>query len=156
MNNILSSVTSINNNNTQHQQSVVLAERADIHKSCKSLETLLNILNDYCEAATAIVALQKKLAKALRDTAGLKITNEIAGMLRRSQNTVSNTLSRAVVLLGNALNASANIFEALAEVDAKFVKIADKEYDAISTEVKKWFKRLAVRFPLFRWIPSFG
>jgi hypothetical protein len=33
----------------------------------------------------------------------------------------------------------------LAEVDVKFVKIADKEYDAISTEVKKWFKKLAVR-----------
>ncbi|KAF9445478.1 hypothetical protein P691DRAFT_777553 [Macrolepiota fuliginosa MF-IS2] len=117
MNNIFSSTSS---NNSQNQQAV--AERSDIHRSCKSLETLLNILNDYCEAATAIVALHKKLAKALRDAAGLKVTNEIAG---------------------NAFNASANIFEALADVDAKFVKITDKEYDAISTEVKKWFKRLA-------------
>jgi len=44
----------------------------------------------------------------------------------------------------NAMNASANIFEALSDVDAKFVKIADKEYDSISAEVKKWFKKLAV------------
>jgi len=55
------------------------AERADIHKSCKSIETLLNALNEYCEAAGAVVALQKKLAKALRDTAGIKVTGEIPG-----------------------------------------------------------------------------
>jgi len=55
------------------------AERADIHKSCKSIETLLNVLNEYCEAAGAVVALQKKLAKALRDTAGIKVTGEIPG-----------------------------------------------------------------------------
>lgn len=56
-------------------------ERVDIHKSCKSLETLVNILNDYCEAASSIVALQKKLAKALRETAGLKVTGNIPGIL---------------------------------------------------------------------------
>lgn len=65
--------------NNQINQPSALAERSDIHKSCKSLETLLNVLNDYCEAATAIVALQKKLAKALRETANSKVTNEIAG-----------------------------------------------------------------------------
>lgn len=80
MNNILSSVANLSSSNvSQQQQPIALAERADIHKSCKSIETLLNILNDYCEAATAIVALQKKLTKALRDTAGSKVTNEIAG-----------------------------------------------------------------------------
>ncbi|KAK7050936.1 hypothetical protein VNI00_005048 [Paramarasmius palmivorus] len=99
-----------------------LAERLDIHKSCKSIENLLAVFNDYCEAAGAIVTLQKKLAKALRETAGMKATTEIAA---------------------NALNSSANIFESLNEVDAKFAKIADKEYDAISSEVKKWFKKLA-------------
>ena len=44
----------------------------------------------------------------------------------------------------NAMYTSATLFEALAEVDAKFGKVADKEYDSVSTEVKKWFKRLAV------------
>lgn len=67
--------------NNQPNQPLTLAERSDIHKSCKSLETLLNVLNDYCEAATAIVALQKKLAKALRETANSKVTNDIAGTL---------------------------------------------------------------------------
>ncbi|KAJ7274345.1 hypothetical protein B0H12DRAFT_1088260 [Mycena haematopus] len=99
-----------------------LAERVDIHKSCKSLETLLNVLNDYCEAAGAVVLLQKKLAKALRETASLKVTGEIAA---------------------NAMNTSATIFDALSDVDTKFAKIADKEYDGISAEVKKWFKKLA-------------
>jgi hypothetical protein len=43
----------------------VLAERSDIHKSCKSIETLLNILSEYCEAAGAVVSLQKKLGKGV-------------------------------------------------------------------------------------------
>lgn len=57
-----------------------LAERADVHKSCKSIETLLSVFNDYCEAAGAVVNLQKKLAKALKETASLKVTGEIAGL----------------------------------------------------------------------------
>jgi len=56
-----------------------IAERVDIHKSCKSLENILNILNEYCEAVGAIVTLQKKLAKVLRETAALKVTGEVAG-----------------------------------------------------------------------------
>ncbi len=56
-----------------------ICDRADVHKSCKSLETLLGVLSDYCEAAEAVVILQKKLAKALRESAGLKITTDIAG-----------------------------------------------------------------------------
>ena len=55
-----------------------LAERVDVHKGCRSLETLLNVLNDYCEAAGAVVLLQKKLAKALREASGMKVTGEIA------------------------------------------------------------------------------
>lgn len=55
------------------------AERQDIHKSCRTLETLVNVLNDYCEAAEAIVALQRKLSKALKEAASLKTTSEIAG-----------------------------------------------------------------------------
>lgn len=42
------------------------------------------------------------------------------------------------------MNASANIFESLSDIDSKFAKLVDKEYDAISSEVKKWFKKLAV------------
>jgi hypothetical protein len=56
-----------------------LVERTDIHKSCKSLEAVVNLLNDYCEAAGAVVQLQKKLAKSVRDVANLKITPEYAG-----------------------------------------------------------------------------
>ncbi|KAK7678579.1 hypothetical protein QCA50_018451 [Cerrena zonata] len=100
----------------------VIVERSDIHKSCISIEAVVNILNDYCEAANAIVTIQKKLAKALRESASAKGTTEIAA---------------------NAFNASATIFESLVEVDSKFVKFADRECDNISAEVKKWFKKLA-------------
>ena len=54
-------------------------ERQDIHKSCRTIETLLSVLNDYCEAASAFAALQKKLSKALRDAAGLKTNAQFAG-----------------------------------------------------------------------------
>ena len=47
---------------------------------------------------------------------------------------------------GNALNVVAQLLDALAEVDTKFVKIADKECDEASNDVKKWFKQLAVCF----------
>lgn len=40
--------------------------------------------------------------------------------------------------------ASANIFDALGEVDTKFARIIEKEYESISNEIRKWFKRLAV------------
>lgn len=46
--------------------------------------------------------------------------------------------------LANALQTSATIFETLADIDSKFAKIVDKEYDTVSNEVKKWFKKLAV------------
>lgn len=42
----------------------------------------MNVLNDYCEAANAIVSLQKKLAKALKEGASVKCVSEIAGMHR--------------------------------------------------------------------------
>ncbi|KAF8656276.1 hypothetical protein AX16_002712 [Volvariella volvacea WC 439] len=102
--------------------SVPLAERSDIHKSCKSMETLVNVLNDYCEVSGTLATLEKKLAKAMKEAAGLKAMTEVPA---------------------NAFNASATIFEALADINSKFSKLADKEYDFISTEVKKWFKKLA-------------
>lgn len=55
-----------------------VAERADIHKSCKAIEGLVNLLNDYCDATTAIVAIQKKLAKAMREAASIRCNSEAA------------------------------------------------------------------------------
>jgi hypothetical protein len=118
-----------------------LAERQDIHKSCRTLETLVNMLNDYSEAAGAIVALQKKLSKALKEAAALKTTTEIAGKL-----VVAHTVGRFhETCVANALSTSASIFDVLTDVDAKFAKITDKECSAVSSEVKKWFKKLTVR-----------
>lgn len=56
-----------------------LVSRYEIHKSCKTFEVVVNYLNDYSEAVTAIVGIQKKLAKALRDVASTKATSEVAG-----------------------------------------------------------------------------
>lgn len=54
-------------------------ERADVHKSCKSLETVVNLFNDYCHAAETLSLVQKKLAKALKEAASSKATNQLAG-----------------------------------------------------------------------------
>ena len=47
--------------------------------------------------------------------------------------------------IGNAFSSSASLFDALSEIDSKFAKITDKECDAVTGEVRKWFKKLAVR-----------
>lgn len=125
------------------------ADRNDIHKSCRTIETLVSTLTDYCETARAFASIQKKLAKALKEAAGLKAGVEYAGMFY-----FPSCCSSCVVFPGhslmddiwsaNALAAAANIFEVLAEVDSKFAKIADKECGGVSAEVKKWLKKLAV------------
>ncbi|KAH7884464.1 hypothetical protein F5I97DRAFT_1889711 [Phlebopus sp. FC_14] len=98
------------------------AERQDIHKSCRTIETLVNVLHEYCDAASAFTSTQKKLARALKDAASLKTSTEYAA---------------------NALGASASIFDILADVDGKFAKLADKECTSLGAEIKKWFKKLA-------------
>ena len=52
--------------------------REDVHKSCKSLETVVNLLNGYCEAASAVAMLQRKLVKAIRDAASMKASPTVA------------------------------------------------------------------------------
>jgi|ERR1700722_13506070 len=42
------------------------------------------------------------------------------------------------------MNISASIFETSSDIDSKFTKFVDKEYDGISAEVRKWFKKLTV------------
>lgn len=62
---------------TQTMNATVI-ERVDIHKSCKALETIVNVFNDYCQAAESLSLVQRKLGKALKEAAGLKATNSIA------------------------------------------------------------------------------
>jgi hypothetical protein len=57
----------------------ILIERADIHKSCRSLEAIVSVLASYTEAANALAVVQKKLAKALKEAASVKGTNTVPG-----------------------------------------------------------------------------
>ncbi|KDQ15943.1 hypothetical protein BOTBODRAFT_173603 [Botryobasidium botryosum FD-172 SS1] len=99
-----------------------ILERNDVHKSAKCLETIVNALGEYSQLATLLAAVQKRLAKALREAAANRATSDTPA---------------------NAMAASANIFEALGDVDAKFARILEKEYEGISSEIRKWFKKLA-------------
>ncbi len=51
-------------------------------------------------------------------------------------------------MLANTMLASVNIFESLSDVNSKYSKIVDKEYDTISNDVKRWFKKLTVKLYL--------
>jgi hypothetical protein len=42
------------------------------------------------------------------------------------------------------MQASAALFEALGEVDGKLAKLSEKEYDHVSSEVRKHFKKMSV------------
>lgn len=53
--------------------------------------------------------------------------------------------------LENALNASAWILDSAADVESKYSRDASKEYEGLSAEMKKWFKRLAVSL----WLASY-
>ena len=57
----------------------ILVERADIHKSCKSLESIVSVLVTYTETSNALAIVQKKLAKALKEAANMKGTNDVPG-----------------------------------------------------------------------------
>lgn len=61
-----------------------LIDRADVHKSCKTIETIMAVLVSYTETATALANIQKKLAKALREVAAVKGTNNVPGELTES------------------------------------------------------------------------
>lgn len=73
-------------------QVVHVAERGDIHKSCRALEVIVNLLDDYSEAARAFVTLHKKLSKALKDVASVKPTGEVPGALSSTLNIAVNEL----------------------------------------------------------------
>lgn len=47
------------------------------------------------------------------------------------------------MLLAKAFGSASAIFEAIVEVDTKFSKVIDKECEAVSAEIRKWFKKLA-------------
>ena len=70
-----------------------LLERNDIHKSCKTVEVIINLLNDYCEATNALVLIQRKLYKALKETGNAKGGGEVAGELQLGMTLKSTCLT---------------------------------------------------------------
>ncbi|CAE6519686.1 unnamed protein product [Rhizoctonia solani] len=97
-------------------------ERSEVHKSSKCIEHVVTLFSDYCQAVTTLANLQKKLSRALKDVATVKGTGMVPA---------------------NAMQASSALFEALGEVDGKLAKLAEKEYDHLSAEVRKHFKKMA-------------
>ncbi|KAG9002494.1 hypothetical protein FRB90_011376, partial [Tulasnella sp. 427] len=98
-----------------------VVDRNDVHRSAKALEQVNTLLHDYCHAASVAATVQKKLAKALKEASNVKGTHPTAA---------------------NMFSSAATIFEGVGEVQAKFGKICEREYEALSSELKKWFKKM--------------
>lgn len=96
-------------------------DRNDVHRSAKALEQVNTLFHDYCHATSVTATVQKKLAKALKEASNVKGTHPTAA---------------------NMFGAAAIIFEGVGEVQNKFAKICEREYETLSSELKKWFKKM--------------
>lgn len=96
-------------------------DRNEVHRSAKALEQINTLFHDYCHATSVTATVQKKLAKALKEASNVKGTHPTAA---------------------NMFSAAATIFEGVGEVQGKFARICEREYEALSSELKKWFKKM--------------
>lgn len=123
----------------------VLLERSEVDKSVKALETVIAVFYDYCQLSASIAATSRKLARALKDTAVIKATSQYPGIINLIIFTPLIRSHSANVPPANTLSAAALIFDGAGEVDLKFSKTVEREYEASMNELKKWVKKLKVR-----------
>ncbi|KAG8799098.1 hypothetical protein FRC17_007225, partial [Serendipita sp. 399] len=101
----------------------ILLERSEIDKSLKSLESLVSLLYDHAQLWQNLVALDKKLVKAFKDASGMKRVDAIEWPC-------------------NVLSTSSLIFDSVSDVDSKYSKLVEREYETCAQEFKKWTKKL--------------
>ncbi|KIM27470.1 hypothetical protein M408DRAFT_16564 [Serendipita vermifera MAFF 305830] len=105
----------------------ILLERSEIDKSLKSLENLVSLLYEYAQVWQTLVGLDKKLVKAFKDAASMKRSSSSADGLEWPANIFAT---------------SSLIFDSASEVDGKYAKLVEREYEAVSQDLKKWLKKL--------------
>ncbi len=59
-------------------------DRSDVHRSSRSLEQIVGLFHDYCQAASACATIKKKLSRAMKEASQAKGTHPIAGAARSS------------------------------------------------------------------------
>jgi len=123
----------------------VLLERSEVDKSLKALETVIVVFYDYCQLSASIAVTSRKLARALKDTAIIKATSHYPGIIILIIPAPLIRSHSANVPPANTLSAAALILDAAGEVDLKFSKTVEREYEASMNELKKWVKKLKVR-----------
>lgn len=99
-------------------------ERADLHKSLKSLEAVLASLAEYRDLRVRLCKVEKKLGK------------DCADLVKHNKTVVASAPS-------NALLFSANVFDAHHEASSKFVKLLQKEYEALNETCARYFKKVS-------------
>jgi hypothetical protein len=114
-------------------------ERPVLHSTLASLSVLLVALDELRETTTARAKAEKAVSKALEEL-GNGFEKKAAGEGGRSEVVVQ------------ALAGASAMMQTAAEVDAKYAKGVEKDYEGLNATVEKYFKKTAVR-RLF--IPSF-
>lgn len=115
--------------------------RPDIHKGAVALEQIAACFHELASAADAIVSAQRKLSKALKESASSKGCPRIASQFRYVGNRAPYS---QIFVLENALSASAWVLDSLNEADSKYARAIEREYETLSADLRKWFKKLAV------------
>ena len=108
-------------------------ERPLHHSTLASLSVLLAALDRLRETTTARAKAEKEVGKAVRELSK-GFGEKLAGEGGQSE------------VIVQALAAASMMGETIAEVDAKYAKGLEKDYEALNSTVEKYFKKTAVRF----------
>ncbi|PWN44262.1 hypothetical protein IE81DRAFT_321409 [Ceraceosorus guamensis] len=97
-------------------------ERSDLHKSLKSLESLLVTFDEYRDLSARMAKCEKRLAKGAKELGQGKAYAEVPGQ---------------------TLITSAALLESISEVSTKHSKLVQREYESLNDHCAKFFKRVA-------------
>jgi hypothetical protein len=146
---------------------VNVIERPALEKSIRALESMLGALNEFSELTARMVKCQKRIARCCKEMAtglkeeGVKEPSVIGqsfvnGMLsKRDADLLLESLDSfpSVRPTASSLSSSGALFEALSDVDSKFVKMVQREYDTANDACGKVFKKIAASRMTFRFSP---
>ncbi|GAA5878820.1 hypothetical protein JCM8547_004842 [Rhodosporidiobolus lusitaniae] len=105
-------------------------DRPVLHKSLASLSALLVALDDYRSTTLARSKATKRLSKAVRDLSS-GFTEKQAGKEGKSEVVVE------------ALVGAAGMWEVLQEVEGKYAKGVEKDYEGVNKVAEAWFRKTA-------------
>lgn len=127
-------------------------ERDTLHKSLESFSELLVALDTYRGLLAQVAKAERGLGESCKNLSGMFGNKaEVGGrnevICEYGQPDSLHTAKKLIPIndLDKALNSNSAFFESLAEVDSKYSKVAQKEFQALNETSSKFFKKIAVR-----------